>query len=256
MPHRDPQYQGHIIDPDEEQEELQKIGGRKSSLLGGLILLSMVVAMIATSFWFKNFGLGAGRAEPTASSVNPFVIVPNASDFPLVTPSLPQDQPLSLNLGKPLAGWKLVGDLDSLSNTGEFWTTLSDQPRQVAVHLICYGYDEILVTLGRSIRTVDNPYLTQSAVFYCQPEGKDALIIFDQAIEGSFNQLKIMPMHYPANGQVDRWVAGIEEPLCGNYTGAFPGTGINICPASSTPAVASSPVKLTTTTSPTSGPSK
>jgi hypothetical protein len=249
MSQRTPQYQGHIIDPDEEGDGPQKIGNGKGPLLGGLILISLVLIMVATSFLFKSFGGHASSAAPTTSSDPTFFTVPVSSDLPFVTAPVDQANNLTpVALGEPLAGWKLVGVVDSLSNTEEVWTTLADQPSRVAVHLICYGYDEILVTLGRSIRTVDNPYLTQSAVFYCQAEGKDARIIFDPATEGSFNQLMIMPMHYPSNGQVDRWVAGIEEPVCGNYTGAFPGAGLDICPSTvptSSPAVAESPSTAT-----------
>jgi hypothetical protein len=145
---------------------------------------------------------------------------------------------------------------------------LIDHPSQIAVHLICYGYDEVLVTIELTARNVDNPYLTQSAIFYCQPEGEDGWIIFDQGTDGPFNQLMIMPMHDPAGVPVDRWVAGIEEPLCGNYVGALPGAGIDICPSASppsspvatpkpsSPSATSSPLSSVTTANPSSGPTK
>ena len=49
MSHRTPQYQGHIIDSDEEGDGPQRIGNSKGPLLGGLILISLVIIMIATS---------------------------------------------------------------------------------------------------------------------------------------------------------------------------------------------------------------
>jgi hypothetical protein len=197
--------------------------------------------MIVTAFWSKNFSGVAPVVSPSNASATLFLDRSNASDFPLVTSS--EDNSFPFNLGETLPGWRLVQALNPLSNTREVWTTLIDQPSQIAVHLICYGYDEILVTLEPVARSGDNSYLTQSAVFYCQPDGKDTRIVFNQGADGSFSQLMITPMSDPSsgsashvyawNGLVVQWVVGIEEPLCGDYTGAFPGTGINICPTSS-----------------------
>jgi hypothetical protein len=223
-----PQYQGHIIDLNEEDGP-QRVRGGKGPLLSGLILGLVVFVMIVTAFWTKSFGAGSASVSSANPSVTPSLVVPNPVDFPLVIP--PPDGSLVFDLSHTLPGWKLVYTLDSLSNTGEDWTTLLDQPSQLAVHLICYGYDEILVTIEPTDRNVDSPYLTQSAIFYCQPNGEDARIIFDQ---GSFNKLMIMPMHDPFISPTnDRWMAGIEEPLCGSYTGALPGAGIDTCPGSS-----------------------
>ena len=254
MPNQNPQYQGRIINLNEDEEGPQKIGSRKNSLLSGFILFSIVFVMIATAFWSKSFGAGTASPSPTGTSATPSLATPNVSDFSFVY--VPQDQPSPLALGDPLPGWKLVQALDSFSNTGAVWTALPDQPSQVAVHLICYGYDEVLVTIELTIRNAGGPYLTQSAIFDCQPEGKDARIIFNQGTDGYFSQLMIMPMSYPSsrsaayiyawNGLVVQWVAGIEEPLCGNYTGAFPGDGINTCPTSS-----ASPVPANLSSAPT-----
>ena len=227
--------------------------------------------MIATSFLSKNF-LGARPSASPANSSAPSLPAPSTSDLPFVTQPLPQVDPLSPALSDSSPGWETVQYLDSLFNlrrlveSGEVWTILLDHPSQIAVHLICYGYDDILVTIEPAVRNVDSPYLTQSAIFYCQPGGQDARIIFDQGASGTTSQLMIMPIHDPSNDSVDRWTAVIEEPVCGSYTGAFPGAGINTCPStvptpssepakSSSPAATSLPTKrVTTTASPAPAP--
>ena len=217
--------------PDEEGPA--RIGGRRPGHWWVGALVVALIALVGVSFSFKFLA-----GSPTATAVVPTILAspaatPASSDSPgplrlVVDPTF---SPIQANGGQPLldapAGWTLARTLSSSASAGGDWIGVGLTPGvytgPLAVHVVCYGYEQLEIFLfmssDRPGAIPANP--SQAAIFYCTPDGNESRVVFpDQTLGVTYDQIIVEVVggapSPSAGGELtpgSLWLLGLEVPI-------------------------------------------
>ena len=221
-----------------DSEGPTRIGGQRPGHWWVGALVVALIALVAVSFSSKFLaGTPTTTATAIAAPTTPSLLAgtPASSDSPgPLSPVVdPTFSPIQANGGQPLldapAGWTLARALSSSASADGDWIGVGLTPGvytgPLAVHVVCYGYEQLEVFLfmssDRPGAIPANP--SQAAIFYCAPDGNESRVVFpDQTLGVTYDQIIVEVVGgapSPSAGVGGElapgslWLLGLEVPI-------------------------------------------